>query len=123
MDDCLLLHGFRSQATGDRVSGGLGVFCSRNSNTVAMSGRMDFPKNEAGPPVAWVGLEWGTASPVYSDLLLDKEPRRPEKGKRVSYKGPGPALGGTSEGLLTQIDIMCSQESEPLEGMAAVLQG
>lgn len=27
MHDWLLLHGFRSQATGDRASGGLGGFC------------------------------------------------------------------------------------------------
>lgn len=58
MDDWLLLYGFRSQATGDWVSGGLGGICRalRRLQHCGHEWEGGFPKKEAGPPVAWVGF-------------------------------------------------------------------
>lgn len=88
MDDWLLLHGFRSQATGDWASGGLGRFCRvlRRLQHCGHEWEGGFPKKEAGLPVARVSLgktwgEWSTVSPGYAallpELLLDEESRHP----------------------------------------------
>lgn len=58
MHDWLLLHGFRSQATGDRASGGLGGFCRvlRRLQHCGHEWEGGFPEKEAGPPVARVSF-------------------------------------------------------------------
>ena len=58
MDDWLLLHGFRSQATGHRASGDLGGFCRalRRLQHCSHERECGFPEKEAGPPVARVGF-------------------------------------------------------------------
>ena len=58
--------------------------CSGDSNTVAMNGRVDFPKKKLAHqcPRSALGRPgwWGMASPGYSalpqELLLEVEPRR-----------------------------------------------
>lgn len=58
MDNWLLLHGFRSQATGHRASGDLGGLCRalRRLQHCSHEWEGGFPKKEAGPPVARVGF-------------------------------------------------------------------
>ena len=72
--------------------------CSGDSSTVAMNGRVDFPKRKLAHqcPGSALGRPgwWGMASPGYSalpqELLLEVEPRRPgEKRPAQLHRAPG----------------------------------
>lgn len=66
------------------------------------------PRSPSPVPFCWLVLhspgEWGTASPGYSalplELLLDQEPRRPGKGRRVSHRALGQPWAGLARGYL-----------------------
>lgn len=79
-----MVSGARSQVIGLLVTWGHSAERSGDSNTVAMNGRVDFPKKKLAHqwPESALGRlgDWGKASPGYSALppeqLLDEEPRR-----------------------------------------------
>ena len=80
---CFMVLGARLQVIGLLEAWGDSAQCSGDSNTVAMNGRVDFPKKKLvhqwpGSALGRPG-EWGMVSLGYSalppELLLDEKPR------------------------------------------------
>lgn len=103
-----MVSGVRPQVIGLLETWGDSAERSGDSNTVVMNGSVDFPKKKLAHQ--WPGSalgrpgDWGTASPGYSalppELLLDEEPRRPGKGRRVSHRALGQPWAGLARGYL-----------------------